>query len=257
MRPDLIVVAGVGLEDATQVRLAEHHNLVKALATDRADKPLDVSILPRRTSRDWVIPDAHRTNTTAVRVPERSVAVAEQMTRCLVPGKGFGHLACDPFCGRISGHGDPCQPPSRVAKNHLAIQQSEGDGSYHEQVDRCDPAGLILQERLPTLRTRSPDSDHVASNGRFADVDSEHQQFAVDPRRTPQRIFAAHPADQRSNFTIDPGSTATLPRLPAPVGAEPASMPAEHGLWLDYDHGVQHRREEPAQADQNQPIDVT
>jgi hypothetical protein len=123
--PDLVVVGGVRFQDATQVRLARYHQVVEAFTTNRADEPFDVSVLPRRARRDWVITDAHRTNAPGVRWPERAVAIANEMTRRFAPWKRFRHLTRDPLGRRIAGHGDPEQPPSGVAKNHQALEQLE------------------------------------------------------------------------------------------------------------------------------------
>ena len=57
MSPNLVVVAGVGLENPTQVPLARNHQMVKAFVPDRANKPLHVSVLPTRARRDRVIAD--------------------------------------------------------------------------------------------------------------------------------------------------------------------------------------------------------
>jgi hypothetical protein len=51
MGPNLVVVRGVRSEDPTQVRLAEHHHVVEAFASDRADEPLGMSVLPGRSAR--------------------------------------------------------------------------------------------------------------------------------------------------------------------------------------------------------------
>src|SRR5208282_532064 len=79
----------------------------------------------------------------------------------------------------------------------------------------------------------------------------------MDPRRAPERIFSAHTADQLAELAINPGASTAPPRLPAPVGAKALSMPAQHSLRLDDDHGIQHRREEPGQTDQDQAIDIS
>ena len=47
MRPDLIVIGSVILQNATQVRFVEHHQVVELFAPDRADEALDVAVLPR------------------------------------------------------------------------------------------------------------------------------------------------------------------------------------------------------------------
>jgi hypothetical protein len=46
MRPDLVVVGGIGLEDLTQVGFTQDHDVIQAFSTDRADQPLGMPILP-------------------------------------------------------------------------------------------------------------------------------------------------------------------------------------------------------------------
>src|SRR5215472_18039314 len=89
---------------AAQVRLAEDDQIIEAFAPSRADEPLDVSVLPGRTRRDWMITDAHRTHAASVRWPERTVAVAEKMAGCFIPWKRFSHLTGDPLCRWIAGN---------------------------------------------------------------------------------------------------------------------------------------------------------
>jgi hypothetical protein len=54
------------------VRLAEHHQMVEAFAPSRANEPLDVSVLPGRACRNWMIADAHSTHAASVCRPFRS-----------------------------------------------------------------------------------------------------------------------------------------------------------------------------------------
>jgi hypothetical protein len=56
--------------------------------------------------------------------------------------------------------------------------------------------------------------------------------------------------------TISPSTAADVAGLPAPVGAETASMPTDHGLRLDDDDRVQERRVQSIQPHQEQAIDV-
>jgi hypothetical protein len=107
------------------VRLAGHRQVVEAFATNRADEPLDVSVLPRRARCDGVIADTHCSNALGVCWPERAVAVTNQMTWRFAPRKGFGHLTCNPLRRWIAGHGDPEHSPSGVVKDHEAVQQFE------------------------------------------------------------------------------------------------------------------------------------
>src|SRR5271167_3070246 len=149
-----------------------------------------------------MIADAHGTNASRVRGPERAVAISDQMLGCFIPWESFGHLTCDPLLCWIGGDSDPDQFSLSVAKNHQTIEQLERDGADNEEVSRSDPGRLIAQECPPALRTRSFGPDQVTSNGRFADVDSEHEQLAMDFWRSPERVLATHPADQFTDFAV-------------------------------------------------------
>lgn len=45
--PEFIVTVGVGLKDPAQMGLAEDDDVIEAFATDRADQPLRMPVLPR------------------------------------------------------------------------------------------------------------------------------------------------------------------------------------------------------------------
>ena len=46
MCPRFIIIGGVCAEDAAQMRFTEHDHMVEAFSSDRADKSLNVSVLP-------------------------------------------------------------------------------------------------------------------------------------------------------------------------------------------------------------------
>jgi hypothetical protein len=120
-------------------------------------------------------------------------------------------------------------------ENHQAIEQLERDGADDEQIDRGCSCDVVAQARFSALQPRSASPDSVSLDSRFADVEPEHQQFVTDPRRFPQRILRAHPADQLAEFAIDPGPAATAPRLLAPICSKSSLVAAQHRLRLDDD----------------------
>jgi hypothetical protein len=63
-----------------------------------------MAVLPRRARRGRMIADSHCSNAAGVRWAEGPVAVANQVPRCFVPGKGISHLARDPL-------GSDCSSP--------------------------------------------------------------------------------------------------------------------------------------------------
>jgi len=44
---------------------------------------------------------------------------------------------------------------------------------------------------------------HPIRHAGLSDLEAELEQLAMDARRTPQRIFGAHPPDQRAQFRGD------------------------------------------------------
>jgi hypothetical protein len=98
-----------------------------------------------------MIADPHRSNASGMGRPECPVAIAEQESRCFVPGKAFGYLPGDPLGGWIGGDVTRDQPSATVVEDRQALQKLERDRPHHEQVDRCDAGGLIAKEGLPTL----------------------------------------------------------------------------------------------------------
>jgi hypothetical protein len=60
-------------------------------------------------------------------------------------------------------------------------------------------AWLRKKVRHPWLG-RCPPFDHVLGDARRRDLKPELEQFAVDARRAPKRIFDAHPPDQRAQL---------------------------------------------------------
>jgi hypothetical protein len=62
---------------------------------------------------------------------------------------------------------------------------------------------MILQEGRPGLRRRLPPAYYVLANAGFANLDTEFEQFTVDPGSAPKGILAANPTDQFSHFLRD------------------------------------------------------
>ena len=46
MRSDAIVIVGVGLQDSTQMHLAQDNDVVHTLTPDRSDQPFGKAVLP-------------------------------------------------------------------------------------------------------------------------------------------------------------------------------------------------------------------
>src|SRR5215475_2061681 len=106
MNARFIIIRSIPTQDPAQVRLPEYDHVVETFSSDRADQPLDVRVLPRRSGSGRLVPNAHG----AQALPEdraiRSVAVPNKIARCTVPGKRLDDLARNPLRGRISRHSE-------------------------------------------------------------------------------------------------------------------------------------------------------
>src|ERR1017187_6325066 len=87
MDPRLIIVGGICAQNPAQVRLTEYDHVVQALPADRADEPLNVSVLPGRSERNRPISNAHGAETLHEDGSIRGVPIPNEVSRRMVHGK--------------------------------------------------------------------------------------------------------------------------------------------------------------------------
>ena len=109
----------------TKMPLAEHDNMVQAIASDRTDRPFTISILPRRSRRGWPIPDAHRPKAADEDVAVDSIAVTDDVSRRYFPTIGLGELARNPLSRWVRGHSQPQDLAAIVMEYQQPVEQSE------------------------------------------------------------------------------------------------------------------------------------
>src|SRR5260370_27309609 len=103
MRPSLVIVGRVRAKQMAKMPLAEHDNMVQAIASDRTDRPFTISILPRRSRCGWPIPNAHRPKAADEGVTVGGVAVTNDVSRRHFPTIGLGELVRNPFSRWVRG----------------------------------------------------------------------------------------------------------------------------------------------------------
>src|SRR5271168_277694 len=110
---------------------------------------------------------------------------------------------------------------SAVPHDQQSIEQAKRDCRHDEQIHRGDPIGVVAEERPPALGWRVSSPRHVLGHAGLSDINAELEEFAMDPRRSPQRIGNAHLADKLAYLRRYSWSANTAPRLPSPVRSEP------------------------------------
>ena len=113
---------------------------------------------------------------------------------------------------------------------------------------------MVLKKRPPGLRRRPPIPHHVFGDRRLGDFEPQHQQFAMDPGRTPERILFAHPSDEIAQLAIDPWPPCPIAGFPAPKRFEAGAMPSQDGFRLHDPGYVEQTGPNPRHPYQQRPI---
>jgi hypothetical protein len=106
------------------------------------------------------------------------------------------------------------------------------------------------------LGRRSTSLDHVLRDAGLSDLEAELEQFTMDAGRALQRIFRAHPPDQRAQIRGDLRPASKGAGFPTPVPTEAGPMPTHQGLGPDDHDGPEDRWEPSIQLDQEQTIPI-
>jgi hypothetical protein len=112
---------------------------------------------------------------------------------------------------------------------------------------------VVAEECLPALRRR-PTPHHVFRDRRLGDLKAEHQQLAMDPRRSPLWVFIAHPSDEIAQLATDLWPPCPPPRFPTPERRETRTMPSKDGLRLNDMRRIEQARPEPGQPHHQGPV---
>src|ERR1035441_4684889 len=93
---------------------------------------------------------------------------------------------------------------------------------------------VVFQKGSPRLRRWTPTTGHVFPDAGLADVNAESEKFAVDTRRAPSRVLAAHRADQFPNLLRNRRSAGpTVANLPSPKQSKSSAVPRYDGVGFD------------------------
>src|SRR5262245_55670592 len=152
---------------------------------------------------------------------------------------------------------EPQQLASTMAQHQKRKQSIKARGRDHAQVNGGDRLRLVAQKSLPPLRPRPATLRHVFRDGGLGDLEPQHQQFAVDPGRSPDRVFPAHLPNEVSQATIDSWAPCPPSRLPAPERPETRPVPAKDSLWLNHPRHTEQVRPQPGHPNQQRAVAAT
>jgi hypothetical protein len=102
--------------------LAKYNDMVTESASDRADEPLTVAILPWRARRRWSITNADRSKPSDEELTKGAIPVAGQTAGDLFPAAS--DLIRDPFRARMRSNAKLENLSSTVPHERQAIEQT-------------------------------------------------------------------------------------------------------------------------------------
>ena len=244
-----VVVREVVGKDPQQMSLIEDDHVIQALATNRADQPLDVRILPRRAVRDDDFFDAQVFDALTEIQAVDSVVIPNHETRCLVERKRFDDLLGRPTRSRVRRHIEVHHATPVMPQHDEAVKQAETDRGDDEKVDRDDVGYVVGEERAPGLGGRLGGTAHVLRDCRLGHVMSQQRQLGLDSRRSPGGILLCHLSDEPSDLCLGLRTARLPPRLPAPVEPEAFAMPTDNRFGFDDHQARAPARPMPRQQD--------
>jgi hypothetical protein len=123
-----------------------------------------------------------------------------------------------------------------------AVKHSKGDGRHGEEVHGRKGFSVIAQERKPSLwgvwTLRS--TPHPSRHASLRNLESEHDEFAVNARSTPSRILGYDFEDQLADLLADrsPAQLLSGSGKKPPIKLKTGSVPADHGIGRDHNQGL-------------------
>src|SRR5262245_14488048 len=151
-------------------------------------------------------------------------------------------------------HPEVQRAPAMMGQNHERVEELETDRRNHEKVCSHQALHVVLQKRAPGLGRRPSLAHHVLGNGGLGDVDAELQQFAVNPRRSLQRIGRAHGPNEIADLRRYRWAAICLATFPSPVEPKSFAVPGNDGLRLHEDEGRSPVLPNPGQAEPKEAI---
>ena len=249
MRAILVIVADVLREQPFQMPFVHRNDLIQQIASAAFDPALRHTVLPRALeggSDGLDLQGSHSRGNLKSILP---VPVEDQKPGSRSEWERFPQLLNGPQAGWVLGHVEVQDAPTVVADDEEAVEHAERDRRNGEEIHCGDRFPMVAQKREPTLgRLGVPRrSSHPTGNGSLRDIKTQHEELAVDARRSQSWILGHHSEDQLANFFRSLSSSDRLPhfRNQSPVQPEADSVPADERFRRDNDERLLPLRPEP------------
>src|SRR5882762_10863142 len=173
-----------------------------------------------------------------------AITIKDQEPGSRFKWKRFPELLNDPQARGVLRDIEVQDPPTVVTDHEEAVEDAKRDRWNSEEIHRRNGFPVIAKKREPAFGWPGipRGSFHPTRNRSFRDIETEHENLAVNARCSPRRILDDHSEDQLAHFLRSLSS----PDRPAgadfgnqlPVQPESSEMPPDHRFRSDDDGGL-------------------
>jgi hypothetical protein len=212
MRPVVIDMAHILVNDGAGVSLVVDQQPVGALLANAANEPLGIAIRSRRPRRDLDHIEAFGGEDGIEGGGELGVPVADQEAERADPLTQIHHQITgglgSPDRGRMSGHPEQVHPAGADLHHKQDVESAQRDGIESEEIGGQQPRGLSTQEDVPSGVCSAwcwPEAGggQDAADRALAQAMSQPDQFALDTTMAPGRILLRHAQHQVTDLVTE------------------------------------------------------
>src|SRR5262249_48945707 len=180
---DGIVVGPVRTKEPSQVALAEHDDVVEALAADGADEPFREGILPRRPGGDEDLANAHARDALGEPLVVDCISIAKEILRGGLFRERLNELPSGPDCRGMIRNVEVEELATVMSQDDEDEEQAEGEGGDNEEVNGDDVSGMRGKKGPPRRGGPRRRPVHILGDGQLGDGVAEQSEFGLVRRR--------------------------------------------------------------------------
>jgi hypothetical protein len=261
MRAVFVVIANVFREQSFQMAFVHGNDVIKQVSSAALDPTLRDAILPGTLEggpHRTYLQGSNRYGNIESILP---VPVEDQKPGSQPKGKRFPQLLDRPQARWMFRDVEVQNPSSVVGNDEEAMEHAEGDRRNREEVHCGDRFPMITQKGEPTLRWLriSRRSFHPAGDRSLRDIKTQHEQLAMDARRSPGRILGHDSEDQLANFLRSLPSSNLPPDLrdQPPIRLKTVPVPTDHCFRRDHNERLLPLGPKPTDRDPEELVQDT
>ena len=207
----VLVIVDIVTHESPEVLLIKRYHMVEKFAATTANPALRYSILPGCLNARTFRRQPRRFQERSHMLVEFRIVIEDDIAVWVCVRERLPQLSDDPFRVRPAGDIEMKDTPPAVVNDEKAVQGAERQSRHGKEVKGYNRLAMISQERKPALAgiTAPSQPSQISCHRAFRNLETELQEFTVDPWCTPFSVLQRHHADETLNLLADAWSAAS------------------------------------------------